>query len=239
MAALAALGARRVLLIDDEAAIRKALRMVLENEGYEVQEGETGAEGLKLVEAQKPDLVLLDLMLPDLSGFDVCREIRKQGSRIPIIMVSAKTEEIDIVVGLEIGADDYITKPFRNRELLARVAAHLRKVRQEEQPGSTGQVTFRDLTIDLSERRVFRENQDIELTHTEFDLLAFLAVNAGKVLSREKILNHVWGYEYPIETRVIDVHIRNLRRKIEPDPARPLFILAVPGIGYRFANTAR
>jgi two-component system alkaline phosphatase synthesis response regulator PhoP len=239
MAALAALGARRVLLIDDEAAIRKALRMVLENEGYEVQEGETGAEGLKLVEAQKPDLVLLDLMLPDLSGFDVCREIRKQGSRIPIIMVSAKTEEIDIVVGLEIGADDYITKPFRNRELLARVAAHLRKVRQEEQPGSTGQVTFRDLTIDLSERRVFRENQDIELTHTEFDLLAFLAVNAGKVLSREKILNHVWGYEYPIETRVIDVHIRNLRRKIEPDPARPLFILAVPGIGYRFANAAR
>jgi two-component system alkaline phosphatase synthesis response regulator PhoP len=238
MAALAALGARRVLLIDDEAAIRKALRMVLENEGYEVQEGETGAEGLKLVE-QKPDLVLLDLMLPDLSGFDVCREIRKQGSRIPIIMVSAKTEEIDIVVGLEIGADDYITKPFRNRELLARVAAHLRKVRQEEQPGSTGQVTFRDLTIDLSERRVFRENQEIELTHTEFDLLAFLAVNAGKVLSREKILNHVWGYEYPIETRVIDVHIRNLRRKIEPDPARPLFILAVPGIGYRFANTAR
>jgi DNA-binding response OmpR family regulator len=237
--ALAAIGAKRVLLIDDEAAIRKALRMVLENEGYEVQEGETGAEGLKLVEAQKPDLVLLDVMLPDLSGFDVCREIRKQGSRIPIIMVSAKTEEIDIVVGLEIGADDYITKPFRNRELLARVAAHLRKVRQEEQPGSTGQVTFRDLTIDLSERRVFRENQEIELTHTEFDLLAFLAVNAGKVLSREKILNHVWGYEYPIETRVIDVHIRNLRRKVEPDPARPLFILAVPGIGYRFANAAR
>jgi two-component system alkaline phosphatase synthesis response regulator PhoP len=237
--ALTAIGAKRVLLIDDEAAIRKALRMVLENEGYEVQEGETGAEGLKLVEAQKPDLVLLDLMLPDLSGFDVCREIRKQGSRIPIIMVSAKTEEIDIVVGLEIGADDYITKPFRNRELLARVAAHLRKVRQEEQPGSTGQVTFRDLTIDLSERRVFRESQEIELTHTEFDLLAFLAVNAGKVLSREKILNHVWGYEYPIETRVIDVHIRNLRRKIEPDPARPLFILAVPGIGYRFANAAR
>lgn len=237
--ALATLGAKRVLLIDDEAAIRKALRMVLEAEGYEVQEGETGAEGLKLVEAHKPDLVLLDLMLPDLSGFDVCREIRKQGSRIPIIMVSAKTEEIDIVVGLEIGADDYITKPFRNRELLARVAAHLRKVRQEEQPGSTGQVTFRDLTIDLSERRVFRENQEIELTHTEFDLLAFLAVNAGKVLSREKILNHVWGYEYPIETRVIDVHIRNLRRKIEPDPARPLFILAVPGIGYRFANAAR
>jgi DNA-binding response OmpR family regulator len=154
-------------------------------------------------------------------------------------MVSAKTEEIDVVVGLEIGADDYITKPFRNRELLARVAAHLRKVRQEEQPGSTGQVTFRDLTIDLNERRVFREDREIELTHTEFDLLAFLAVNAGKVLSREKILNHVWGYEYPIETRVIDVHIRNLRRKIEPDPSRPLFILAVPGIGYRFANTAR
>ncbi len=232
-------GLKRVLIIDDEAAIRKALRIALENETYEVQEAETGGDGLKQLEAFRPDLVLLDLMLPDMSGFDVCREIRRNGSRIPLIMLSAKTEEIDIVVGLEIGADDYITKPFRTRELLARIAAHLRKVREEEQVGAQGRMAFRDLAIDLNERRVFREEREIELTHTEFDLLAYLAGNAGKVLSREKILNHVWGYEYPIETRVIDVHIRNLRRKIEPDAARPLFILAVPGVGYRFASPAR
>ncbi len=229
---------KRVLLIDDEAAIRKTLRIVLENESYEVYEAETGAEGLAAVDAKDPDLVLLDVMLPDLSGFEICREIRGNGSRIPIIMLSAKTEEIDIVVGLEIGADDYITKPFRTRELVARVAAHLRKVRQQE-PAASGRIAFRDLAIDLNERRVFRENQEIELTHTEFDLLAYLAGNAGKVLSRERILNHVWGYEYPIETRVIDVHIRNLRRKVEPDASHPLFILAVPGVGYRFASASK
>ncbi len=231
--------ARRVLLIDDEAAIRRALRVILENESYEVVEAETGADGLRQVEAQRPDLVLLDVMLPDLSGLDICREIRKSGLRIPIIMLSAKTEEIDIVVGLEIGADDYVTKPFRNRELLARIAARLRKVREDEQPGLPGRLQFRDLAIDLGERRVFREDREIELTHTEFDLLAYLAGNAGKVLSREQILNHVWGYEHPIETRVIDVHIRNVRRKIEPDAAHPLFILAVPGVGYRFASAPR
>lgn len=232
-------GTKRILCIDDEAAIRKALRMVLENEGYEVHEAETGADALEAVDAQQPDLVLLDVMLPDVSGFEVCREIRRNGSRIPIIMLSAKTDEIDIVVGLEIGADDYITKPFRTRELLARVAAHLRKVRLQEPAGTSGRMAFRDLAIDLNERRVYREDHEIELTHTEFDLLAFLAGNAGKVLSREKILNHVWGYEYPIETRVIDVHIRNLRRKIEPDASHPLFILAVPGVGYRFASAAK
>jgi len=232
-------GLKRVLIIDDEASIRKALRIALESETYEVQEAETGGDGLKQLEAFRPDLVLLDVMLPDMSGFDVCREIRRSGSRIPLIMLSAKTEEIDIVVGLEIGADDYITKPFRTRELLARIAAHLRKVREEEHAGVQGRMAFRDLAIDLNERRVFREEREIELTHTEFDLLAYLAGNAGKVLSREKILNHVWGYEYPIETRVIDVHIRNLRRKIEPDASRPLFILAVPGVGYRFASLAK
>jgi two-component system alkaline phosphatase synthesis response regulator PhoP len=220
------------------AVIRKAIRMACEKEGYEVIEAENGTEGLRQVEAGKPDLVLLDLMLPDVSGFDVCREIRKSGARLPVIILSAKTEEIDIVVGLEIGADDYITKPFRSRELLARVAAHLRRVRTEER-GSDGRLEFKDLSIDVNERRVWRGDAEIELTHTEFDLLAFLASNAGKVLSREKILNHVWGYEYPIETRVIDVHVRNLRRKIEFDPSHPFFILAVPGIGYRFTSSAK
>jgi len=211
--------------------------MACEKEGYEVVEAENGTEGLHLSESSRPDLILLDLMLPDLSGFDVCREVRKSGSGVPIIILSAKTDEIDIVVGLEIGTDDYITKPFRARELLARIAAHLRRVRQEEY-GSDGRLDFKDLSINLNERRVFKKGDKVELTHTEFDLLAFLASNSGKVLSREKILNHVWGYEYPIETRVIDVHVRNLRRKIENDPGRPFFILAVPGIGYRFTSSA-
>jgi two-component system alkaline phosphatase synthesis response regulator PhoP len=228
---------RRILIIEDEAVIRKAIRMACEKEGYEVVEAENGIEGLRLTETAKPDLLLLDLMLPDVSGFDVCREIRKSGAGVPIIILSAKTEEIDIVVGLEIGADDYITKPFRARELLARIAAHLRRVRQDEH-GSDGRLDFKELSINLNERRVFKKGDEVELTHTEFDLLAFLASNSGKVLSREKILNHVWGYEYPIETRVIDVHVRNLRRKIENDPGRPFFILAVPGIGYRFTSSA-
>jgi len=228
---------RHILIVEDEAVIRKAIRMACEKEGYEVIEAENGTEGLKQADSGHPDLILLDLMLPDISGFDVCREIRKSGSRIPIVILSAKTEEIDIVVGLEIGADDYITKPFRARELLARVAAHLRRSREEEQ-GADGRLNFKELAINLNERRVFRGEKEVELTHTEFDLLAFLASNAGKVLSREKILNHVWGYEYPIETRVIDVHVRNLRRKIEEDPGRPFFILAVPGIGYRFTSSA-
>ncbi len=229
--------ARRILIVEDEAVIRKAIRMACEKEGYEVVEAENGTEGLHLSESSRPDLILLDLMLPDISGFDVCREVRKTGSGVPIIILSAKTEEIDIVVGLEIGADDYITKPFRARELLARIAAHLRRVRQDEH-GSDGRLDFKDLSINLNERRVFKNGGEVELTHTEFDLLAFLASNSGKVLSREKILNHVWGYEYPIETRVIDVHVRNLRRKIENDPGRPFFILAVPGIGYRFTSSA-
>jgi two-component system, OmpR family, alkaline phosphatase synthesis response regulator PhoP len=228
---------RRILIVEDEAVIRKAIRMACEKEGYEVVEADNGIEGMRLTETAKPDLLLLDLMLPDVSGFDVCREIRKSGSGVPIIILSAKTEEIDIVVGLEIGADDYITKPFRARELLARIAAHLRRVRQDEH-GSDGRLDFKELSINLNERRVFKKGDEVELTHTEFDLLAFLASNSGKVLSREKILNHVWGYEYPIETRVIDVHVRNLRRKIENDPGRPFFILAVPGIGYRFTSSA-
>ena len=230
-------GQRKVLVIDDEAMIRKTVRLACEKEGYAVQEAENGTEALAKVDSFRPDIILLDLMLPDISGFDVCRDIRRTGTKVPILILSAKTEEIDVVVGLEIGADDYIVKPFRPRELLARIAAHLRKSRQEEDRESDGRMIFRDLVIDANERRVYRSDIEIQLTHTEFDLLAFLASNAGKVLSREKILNSVWGYEYPIETRVIDVHVRNLRRKIEEDASHPLYILAVPGIGYRFTAT--
>jgi two-component system, OmpR family, response regulator VicR len=228
----------RVLVVDDDALVRKAVRLTCESEGYAVQEAERGADVLGRIDKFHPDIVLLDLMLPDLSGFDVCREIRRAGHRMPVVILSAKNEEIDVVLGLEIGADDYINKPFRPRELLARVAAHLRKAKESggasERPADS-KLVFRDLVIDTGERRVSRNDGDVILTHTEFDLLAYLASNAGKVLSRERILMSVWGYEHPIETRVIDVHVRNLRRKIEPDPAQPRYILAVPGIGYRFA----
>src|SRR5881227_1255783 len=171
---------KRILIVDDEAMIRKAIHLALEKEGYEVVEAETGAEALRRIELNKPDLILLDIMLPDVSGFDVCRDIRKAGLRVPIIILSAKTEEIDVVVGLEIGADDYITKPFRTRELLARIAAHLRKARQEEEAVNQGRLEFKDLAIDLNERRVFHDSSEVMLTHTEFDLLAFLASNARK-----------------------------------------------------------
>lgn len=227
----------RVLVVDDDALIRKAVRLTCESEGYAVDEAERGADALGRIDASRPDIVLLDLMLPDLSGFDVCRDIRAAGHRMPVLIVSAKSEEIDVVLGLEIGADDYINKPFRPRELLARIAAHLRKAKETRADTrfDDSRLIFRDLVIDTAERRVMRDGHDVVLTHTEFDLLAYLASNAGRALSRERILSSVWGYEHPIETRVIDVHVRNLRRKIEPDPAQPRYILAVPGIGYRFA----
>jgi DNA-binding response OmpR family regulator len=227
----------RVLVIDDDALVRQAVRLTCESEGYAVTEVGRGAEALHAVEAVHPDLILLDLMMPDVSGFDVCRDVRRAGYRMPVIILSAKSDEIDVVLGLEIGADDYVQKPFRPRELLARIATRLRIA--HEPPSRNGEalrMVFRGLTIDPAERRVIRNGRDVPLTHTEFDLVSFLAANAGEVVSRERILSCVWGYEIPIATRVIDVHVRNLRRKLEPDPARPRYILAVPGIGYRFTN---
>ena len=228
---------KRILIIEEEAVVRKAIRMACEKDGYEVVEAAGGVDGLRLFGETKPDLLLLDVALPDVSGFEVCRQVRQSGSGVPIIMLSAKTDDFDVVAGLEIGANDYIIKPFRARELLARIAAHLRQ-RPLDANGTDGRLEFKDLSINLKERRVLKGGEIVDLTHTEFDLLAFLASNSGRVMSRERILNHVWGYEYPIETPVTDVHVRNLRRKIESDPGRPSFILAVPGIGYRFTSTA-
>jgi DNA-binding response OmpR family regulator len=227
---------RRILIIDGDAGFRREIRVTCEQYGYEVGEAATVAEGQREFEERGPSLVLLEVDLPDGSGLDLCRNLRRVDPKVPIIMVSARGEEIDVVVGLEIGADDYVIKPARTRELLARVAAHLRKARLEALETTPGRLEFRDLVIDINERRIFKEGKEVDLTHTEFDLLAFLASHAGKVMSREKILNHVWGYEYPIETRLIDVHIRNLRRKIETNSSRPYYILAVPGIGYRFTS---
>jgi DNA-binding response OmpR family regulator len=228
--------ARKVLVVDADPATRREVRMACVQDGYLVVEAENGAECLRDLAATRPSLVLLEVALPDGSGFDVCRELRKADTSVPVIMMSARSDEIDVVVALEIGADDYVTKPLRTRELVARMAAHLRRARLESAVATRSRLEFRDLAIDVNERRVYKADREVALTHTEFDLLTFLASNAGKVLSREKILNAIWGYEYQIETRVIDVHVRNLRRKIETQPSRPYYILAVPGIGYRFTN---
>jgi DNA-binding response OmpR family regulator len=227
---------RKVLVAEPDAATRREIRQACEQDGYQVVEADTGADTLRQVEQVRPTIVLLEVTLPDAAGFDICRELRKIDTGVPVIMMSSRADEIDVVVALEIGADDYVSKPLRLRELVARMAAHLRRSRLESAETTRSRLEFRDLVIDVNERRTYKGSKEVELTHTEFDLLTFLASNAGKVLSREKILNSIWGYEYPIETRVIDVHIRNLRRKIETQPSRPYYILAVPGIGYRFTN---
>ena len=227
---------RKVLVVDPDQAVRREIKNACEQDGYQVIEAESAADALRQLEHARPNVVLLEVILPDGAGFDVCRELRKTDQSVPVIMMSTRSEEIDVVVALEIGADDFVGKPLRLRELVARMTAHLRRTRFESGEAMRNRLEFRDLVIDVNERRTYKSGQEVELTHTEFDLLTFLASNAGKVLSREKILNSIWGYEYPIETRVIDVHIRNLRRKIETQPSRPYYILAVPGIGYRFTN---
>lgn len=229
----------RVLVVEDDEGLRRAIRLTCESEGYLVSELDRGGPAAARAEAFRPDIILLDLMLPDTSGFDVCRELRRRGDQTPILILSGRNEEIDVVLGLEIGADDYIQKPFRPRELLARIALHLRKARAQtarDRSNGPAHLRFRGLTLDQAERRVTRPHGEVTLTHTEFDLLACLAQSAGQVLSRQRIMDAVWGFGHPIDTRVIDVHVRNLRRKIEDDPSRPHFILAVPGVGYRFAG---
>jgi len=228
--------ARKVLVVEPDSLTRREIKQVCEQDGYQVVEADVGSEALRQIEHSRPSVVLLEVTLPDAAGFDVCRELRKMDPAVPVIMMSSRSDEIDAVVALEIGADDYVTKPLRLRELVARMAAHLRRARLENAEAMRSRLEFRDLIVDVNERRTYKSGKEVELTHTEFDLLTFLASNAGKVLSREKILNSIWGYEYPIETRVIDVHIRNLRRKIETQPSRPHSVLAVPGIGSRCTN---
>ena len=226
------------MVVDPDPTIRREVRQACEQDGFEVVEAESGESALSAFPGARPSVVLLEYVLPDQAGIDVCRELRKQDASVAIVMISSSSDEVDVVVGLEVGADDYVIKPLRLRELTARIAATLRRVRPETRESEGGRLEFKDLVVDVNERRVVRQGREIPLTHTEFDLLALLACNAGKVLSRERMLQSVWGYQYPveIETRVIDVHIRNLRRKVEEEPSRPFYILAVPGIGYRFTN---
>src|SRR5215510_2053973 len=229
---------RLVLIADPDSRLRSEIREAFRQDGFDVAEAATGEETLAKFDKRRPSVVLLEVDLPDISGFEVCRELRRRGGLMPVILISSRSEEVDVVVGLEIGADDYVTKPVRLRELTARVAANLRRARIDGPRSERVRMEFKDLLIDLNERRVVRHEQEITLTHTELELLSLLAANAGKALSRERILKHVWGQDHPgdIETRVIDVHVRNLRRKIELEPSRPFYVLAVPGIGYRFTN---
>jgi len=220
-----------VLVVDDEKTLVKALSFNLEKEGFRVEQAYDGEEALQKVFDLKPDIVVLDLMLPELDGFEVCRRIRKKLD-IPIIMLTARSEDIDKVLGLELGADDYLTKPFNSRELVARIKAILRRsiLREEE---AKKLIQIGNLQIDLLQHRVRLGEVDINLTTKEFALLSFLAANAGNVYSREQLLEQVWGYDYYGDVRTVDVHIRHLREKIEKDPGKPELILTIWGTGYK------
>lgn len=223
--------AKTILVVDDEKAIVDVLTFNLKKEGYEVIAAYDGETALQAA-AQKPDLILLDVMLPKLSGFDVCREIRKTDIFTPIIMLTARAEETDKVLGLEIGADDYITKPFAIREVLARVKANIRRTSltapAESAPAQSG------IVVDMERYDVWVNGKRADLTQREFDLLRFLAAHPGKVFSREELLREVWQYDYLGDLRAVDVAVRRLREKVEEDPARPVHILTKRGVGYYF-----
>jgi DNA-binding response OmpR family regulator len=220
-----------LLLVDDEPRIRRVLRLALEDEGYEVAEAANGYDALAALRREPPDVVLLDLMLPDRDGFTVCREIRRS-SDVPVIMVTARTDSHDVVAGLEAGADDYVTKPLVAKELSARIRALLRRV----EPSNARQaelVEVGDLRIDVPGAEVTRDGETLPLTRTEFKLLAELAGAEGAICSREHLLSKVWGYGYFGDSRIVDVHVRRLRLKVERDPANPQHVVTARGLGYR------
>jgi DNA-binding response OmpR family regulator len=219
----------RILLVEDDERIRTSTRLALEEEGYEVDEAAAGEEALERFAERPADVVLLDLMLPGIDGFEACRQLR-QMSTVPVIMVTARNDTQDVVAGLEAGADDYVTKPFVVTELTARIAALRRRVRPSDEPVS---IAFGKVEIRPDEGSVHRDGQEVHCTRTEFRLLCELAGNPGKVLSREHLLDRVWGYDYFGDGRLVDVHIRRLRTKVEDDPANPRHILTVRGMGYK------
>ena len=225
----------KILIIEDEEDLVKGLKFNLIDEGYEVDWALDGEEGLHKIINEKPDLVILDIMLPQKDGLDICREMRQKNINIPILMLTAKSEEIDKVIGLEIGADDYITKPFSIRELLARIKAHLRRVKREERI-DTKIYSFDDIEIDLFRFKIKKKGEELNLTSLEVEILKYFIIHKGEVVSRNDLLDHVWGYDSYITTRTVDNHILKLRKKIEEDPAHPQYIRSVYGGGYRFLD---
>ena len=222
--------ARTVLVVDDEPTLVATLKYSLEHDGYRVLTAGDGGAAVSIAMAERPDLIVLDLMLPVMDGLEVCRLIRRE-TKLPILMLTARTDEVDKVVGLEMGADDYVTKPFGMRELLARVRALLRR---SHSPDDVEKVRCGDLEIDLKRREASCNGRVLEMKPREFELLSFLARNQGRAFTREQLLRDVWGYEYLGDSRTVDVHVRWLREKIEALPAKPVRLITVLGVGYRF-----
>ncbi|MEI3604424.1 response regulator YycF [Pseudogracilibacillus sp. SE30717A] len=229
--------ALKILVVDDEKPIAEILKFNLEKEGYDVVCAHDGNDAIELAEKENPDLILLDIMLPGKDGNEVCREIRKT-QNMPIIMLTAKDSEIDKVLGLELGADDYVTKPFSNRELIARVKANLRRQQQviDESTVTKKEINIGSLTIHPEAYSVSRDGEHIDLTHREFELFYYLARHIGQVMTREHLLETVWGYDYFGDVRTVDVTVRRLREKIEEDPSNPLLIVTRRGVGYYLRN---
>ena len=229
---------KKILVVDDEKPISDIISFNLENEGYAIEKAYDGEQALEVFEKSQPDLVILDLMLPKMDGLEVCREIRKQ-SAVPVIMLTAKDSEIDKVLGLELGADDYVTKPFSNRELIARVKANLRRnlVKEPEpQEVNKNEIVVGDLVIHQDAYIISKHVEEIELTHREFELLHYLARHIGQVMTREHLLETVWDYDYFGDVRTVDVTIRRLREKIEDIPSHPTYIVTRRGVGYLLKN---
>jgi DNA-binding response OmpR family regulator len=220
----------RILAVEDDERIRSAVKLALEDEGWVVDEADSGEAAIDMFQQSAPDVVLIDIMLPGIDGFELCRSIRRH-SDVPVVMVTARNDTHDIVAGLEAGADDYLTKPFAPKELAARIRALLRRIRPSI-PGHP-KLSFGDLELIPDEGKVLRDGDEVHLTKTEFRLLCELAESPGKVLSREALLDKVWGYDYFGDGRLVDVHVRRLRTKIEADPAHPRHVVTVRGLGYR------
>ncbi|HEX2272310.1 MAG TPA: response regulator transcription factor [Acidimicrobiales bacterium] len=233
---MADLGAM-ILVIEDEESFVEALTVGLKREGFRVRVARDGAEGLTLFDVVQPDLVLLDVMLPKVSGIDVCRDIRAR-SRVPIIMVSAKTSEIDTVVGLEVGADDYVPKPYRLRELIARMRAALRRAPSPAAPSGGVALEVGDVRLDPERHEVFVRGERVNLPLKEFELLEVLLDNAGRVLTRDSLIDQVWGRDYVGDTKTLDVHVKRLRAKLEEEPASPRRIITIRGLGYKYEAAA-
>lgn len=218
----------KILVVDDDPGISEMLTLVLEAEGYQTVTVSDGAEAVPVFQREQPDLVLLDLMLPGMNGIDICRVIRRESS-VPIVMLTAKTDTVDVVLGLESGADDYISKPFKHKELIARMRARLRRSEDEHHDV----LEAGDLRIDVPGHEVTRDGEEIQLTPLEFQLLVELASKPGQVFSREELLQKVWGYRNPADTRLVNVHVQRLRSKIERDPDNPQIVLTIRGVGYK------
>ncbi len=225
-----------ILIVEDEESFVEALTVGLKREGFRVRVARDGADALMLFDAVKPDLVLLDVMLPRVSGIDVCRDIRSR-SRVPIIMVSAKTGEIDTVVGLEVGADDYVPKPYRLRELVARMRAALRRAPDPDAGVSAGTIEVGDVRLDPERHEVFVRGQRVALPLKEFELLEVLLDNAGRVLTRDTLIDRVWGADYVGDTKTLDVHVKRLRTKVEDNPTVPQRIVTIRGLGYKYESS--